>query len=51
MDNSTMQISPTDAKNIKGEKDIPQFHTEGLVASPNKFTQTNHSLEKEWVVA
>lgn len=38
-------------KKIKGEEDIPQFHMEGLVASPNKFTQTNYSLEEEWVVA
>lgn len=30
----------------EGEKDIPQFHMEGLVASPNKFTQTNRSSEK-----
>lgn len=36
---------------IKGEKDIPQFHIEDLVASPNMFIQTNRSLEKKWEAA
>lgn len=51
IDNSTRQVSPIHAKKIEGEKGIPLFHMEGLAASPNKFTQTNHSLEKEWAVA
>lgn len=35
------------AQETEGEKGIPQFRTRGLEASPNKFTQTDGSLEKE----
>lgn len=36
---------------LQGEKGIPEFHMEDWGASPNRLTQTNSSLEKEWEVA
>ena len=51
MDSSVWRCHPFVQKKIGGEKGIPQFPTEGLGASPNRFTQTDSSLEKEWEVA